>query len=177
MNIERHSSRSAAAHSGHDGLRTQSAALSELPYPPPAHARLALCVVTLAYVLSFIDRQVLSLLVEPMKRDLGISDVQVSLLQGLAFASIYCLSGLPLGRAADQFSRRNIIAWGVSFWSVMTCLCGVARNYSLLMVCRAGVGRSPTRRALLARPKHCASSAITGLASACCSSVYLCWGW
>lgn len=140
MNIERHSSRSAAAHSGHDGLRTQSAALSELPYPPPAHARLALCVVTLAYVLSFIDRQVLSLLVEPMKRDLGISDVQVSLLQGLAFASIYCLSGLPLGRAADQFSRRNIIAWGVSFWSVMTCLCGVARNYSLLMVCRAGVG-------------------------------------
>ena len=92
----------------------------------------------MAYVLSFIDRQILSLLVEPMKRDLALSDVQVSLLQGLAFASIYCLAGLPLGRAADQFNRRNIIVCGVAIWSVMTSFCGVARTYVTLLLCRAG---------------------------------------
>lgn len=112
----------------------------EPAYPPSARARLALGVLTLAYVLSFIDRQILSLLVEPMKRDLGLTDFQVSLLQGLAFASIYCVAGLPLGRAADQFNRRNIIVWGVAFWSVMTSLCGVARTYGALLLCRAGVG-------------------------------------
>lgn len=97
-------------------------------------------VLTLAYVLSFIDRQILSLLVEPMKRDLGLTDVQVSLLQGLAFASIYCVAGLPLGRAADQFNRRNIILWGIASWSVMTSLCGVVRSYGALALCRGGVG-------------------------------------
>ena len=91
-------------------------------------------------MLSFIDRQILSLLVEPMKRDLGLTDVQVSLLQGLAFASIYCVAGLPLGRAADQFNRRNIILWGVASWSVMTSLCGVVRSYGALVLCRGGVG-------------------------------------
>lgn len=110
------------------------------PHPSSARAWLALGVLTLAYVLSFIDRQILSLLVEPMKRDLGLTDFQVSLLQGLAFASIYCVAGLPLGRAADQFNRRNIIVWGVAFWSAMTSLCGVARTYSALLLCRAGVG-------------------------------------
>jgi MFS family permease len=111
-----------------------------IPYPSPAKARLALGVLTVAYVLSFIDRQILSLLVEPMKRDLGLTDFQVSLLQGLAFASIYCLAGLPLGRMADQFSRRNIVIWGVAFWSIMTSLCGIARTYTALLFCRAGVG-------------------------------------
>ena len=109
-------------------------------YPSPLKARLALGLLTLAYVLSFIDRQILSLLVEPMKRDLALTDVQVSLLQGLAFASIYCVAGLPLGSAADQFSRRNIIIVGVAFWSVMTSFCGVVRSYTALLLCRAGVG-------------------------------------
>ena len=109
-------------------------------YPPSGKARLALVVLTLAYVLSSIDRQILSLTVEPMKHDLGLTDFQVSLLQGLAFAAIYCLSGLPFGRAADQFNRRNIILWGVASWSVMTSLCGVARTYVTLFLCRAGVG-------------------------------------
>jgi MFS family permease len=110
------------------------------PYPPSARARLALVLLTLAYVLSFVDRQILSLLVEPMKRDLALTDVQVSLLQGLAFAVIYCLAGLPLGRAADQFNRRNIILIGVAFWSVMTSVCGVVRTYTALFFCRAAVG-------------------------------------
>jgi MFS family permease len=112
----------------------------EVAYPAARQGRIALCVLTLAYVLSFIDRQLISLLVEPLKRDLRITDVQVSLLQGLAFASIYCLCGLPCGRAADQFSRRNIIMAGVGLWSLMTGLCGLARTYTLLLLCRAGVG-------------------------------------
>lgn len=110
------------------------------PYPPSARARLALVLLTLAYVLSFVDRQILSLLVEPMKRDLALTDMQVSFLQGLAFAVIYCVAGLPLGRAADQLNRRNIILAGIAFWSVMTSLCGVVRTYSALFFCRAAVG-------------------------------------
>ena len=109
-------------------------------YPAMWRGNLVLAAVTLAYVLSFIDRQVLSLLVEPLKKDLAISDVQVSFLQGLAFASIYCLAGIPLGRAADQFSRRNIIIAGVLFWSAMTMSCGVAGGFGFLLLCRAGVG-------------------------------------
>ena len=110
------------------------------PYPPAGRARLTLIILTLAYVLSFVDRQILSLLVEPMKKDLALTDVEVSLLQGLAFAVIYCLAGLPLGRAADQFNRRNIIVIGVAFWSLMTSCCGVVRSYGALFFCRSAVG-------------------------------------
>ena len=113
---------------------------ADAPFPPSGRARLTLVLLTLAYVLSFVDRQILSLLVEPMKRDLQLTDVQVSLLQGLAFAAIYCVAGLPLGRAADQFNRRNIILVGVAFWSMMTSLCGVVRTYAALFLCRAAVG-------------------------------------
>src|SRR5262245_40407904 len=102
------------------------------PYPAAHRARLTLAVLAVAYVLSFVDRQILSLLVEPMKRDLLLTDVQVSLLQGLAFAAIYCVAGLPLGRAADEYSRRTIIVLGVIFWSLMTSLCGVVRSYAAL---------------------------------------------
>jgi MFS family permease len=109
-------------------------------YPTAWRGNLVLAAVTLAYVQSFVDRQVLSLLVEPLKKDLAISDVQVSFLQGLAFASIYCLAGIPLGRAADQFSRRNIIIAGVLFWSAMTMSCGAAGSFGFLLLCRAGVG-------------------------------------
>jgi MFS family permease len=121
-------------------MHPQESHSGSAPYPPSARARLALFLLTLAYVLSFVDRQILSLLVEPMKRDLGLTDVQVSLLQGLAFAVIYCLAGLPLGRAADQFNRRNIILIGIAFWSVMTSVCGLVRTYAALFFCRAAVG-------------------------------------
>jgi MFS family permease len=109
-------------------------------YPPAGRARFALLVLTIAYVVSFIDRQALSLLVEPIRRDLGLSDMQIGLLQGVAFASIYALAGIPLGRAADQFSRRNIIVVGVAFWSIMTSLCGMVRGFPALLLCRSGVG-------------------------------------
>jgi MFS family permease len=97
-------------------------------------------VLTLAYVSSFIDRQILSLLVVPIRRDLDISDTQMSLLLGLSFAVLYTVLGLPIGRLADARSRRGIMAWGIAVWSVMTALCGVARTYGQFFLARVGVG-------------------------------------
>lgn len=101
---------------------------------------LLLAALTVAYTLSFADRQVLSLLVEPIKRDLHITDVQASLLQGLAFSLIYASAGIPIGLLADRLSRRNIVLLGVSVWSLMTMLCGFAGSFGQLFVGRFGVG-------------------------------------
>lgn len=97
-------------------------------------------ILLLAYTFSFIDRQILSLLVEPMKRDLDISDTQMSLLQGLSFALFYTLMGLPLGRIADSKSRRGLIAGSIFIWSIMTAACGLAKSYWSLFFARMGVG-------------------------------------
>jgi MFS family permease len=134
-----------------DAARTPDAT----PYPPPAKARVAVIVLTLAYMLSFVDRQILSLLFEPMKHDLRITDFQASLLQGFAFAAIYAIAGIPFGRLGDRFSRRNLIIVGVFLWSVMTTLCGVVHSFSALFIGRAGVGigeaaLSPAAYSLLA---------------------------
>ncbi|MBV9742844.1 MAG: MFS transporter [Acidobacteriia bacterium] len=95
---------------------------------------------TAIYMLSFVDRQILSLLVAPMKRDLGISDTRVGLLQGLAFGVFYTLMGLPLGRIADVRNRRNLIAAGIVLWSFFTSLCSIARSFWSLFLARMGVG-------------------------------------
>src|SRR5215472_4951670 len=95
---------------------------------------------TAIYMLSYVDRVILSLLVAPMKRDLGISDTRVGLLQGLAFGLFYTLMGLPLGRIADTWNRRNLIAGGVVLWSFFTSLCSVARSFWSLFLTRMGVG-------------------------------------
>ena len=97
-------------------------------------------VLLVAYVFSFLDRQILSLLVEPIKRDLVLSDTQVSLLQGLAFALFNATGGLPLGRLVDTGRRTTIVCGGVAFWSVMTAMCGTAGSFRSLFVCRMGVG-------------------------------------
>jgi MFS family permease len=99
-----------------------------------------LVVLTLAYMLSFLDRMVVNLLVEPMKRDLGLGDTQVSLLMGFSFALFYTLCGLPLGRLADRTHRRNLIAGAIALWSLMTVACGLARSYGALFAARVGVG-------------------------------------
>ena len=111
-----------------------------MPYPRPAYAWYVVGVLTLAYVSSFIDRQILGLLVVPIRRDLDIGDTSMSLLMGLSFALFYTVLGLPIGRLADSRSRRGIIAVGIAVWSVMTMLCGVARTYGQLLVARVGVG-------------------------------------
>jgi MFS family permease len=97
-------------------------------------------VLTFVYVFSFIDRQILNLLVRPIRRDLGISDTQMSLLMGLSFAVFYTFFGIPLGRLADSKSRRTIIAIGFAFWSLFTAGCGLARNFTQMLLLRMGVG-------------------------------------
>ncbi|MBW2259997.1 MAG: MFS transporter [Deltaproteobacteria bacterium] len=109
-------------------------------YPNQTYAWYVVWILMLAYTCSFIDRQILSLLVIPIKRDLGISDLHVGFLQGFAFVLFYAFMGIPIGRLADSKSRRTIIMVGVTLWSFMTAMCGVARNYSMLFVARMGVG-------------------------------------
>lgn len=94
----------------------------------------------LANLSGFIDRLIMTLLVEPMQRDLGLSDTKTGLLIGLPFAVFYSLLGLPIARLADRSSRRNIIAVGIALWSVMTALCGLAGSFWRLLFARVGVG-------------------------------------
>ena len=98
-------------------------------------------ILTIASTLSFIDRQILNVMIGPVKRDLGgISDTQVSLIMGLAFALFYNLMSLPAGRIADRHNRRNLMVAGVASWSLMTALCGAASQYWQLFLARMGVG-------------------------------------
>ncbi len=99
-------------------------------------------ILTIAYTCAFADRQVLSLLVEPIKHDLGVTDTQLSLLLGFAFSFFYSAMNLPAGYLVDRFGRRGLIAGGVVIWSTMTMICGFSRNYLHLLVGRAGVGIS-----------------------------------
>jgi MFS family permease len=105
-----------------------------------AYANYRLVVLIVAYVLAFIDRQVLNLLVEPLKRDLHLSDLQVSLLQGFSFALFLSLGGLPIGRLVDTRRRTSLLALGVAAWSLMTALCGLSRGFGQFLICRIGVG-------------------------------------
>lgn len=99
-----------------------------------------LAILVLAGILSFVDRQILSLLVEPIKRDLGIDDFAMGLLAGPAFAVFYAVAGIPLGWLADRVDRGRLMATGIAAWSVMTMLSGFAANYLHLFVARIGVG-------------------------------------
>ena len=109
-------------------------------YPSPAQAWTTVSILSFTYMFSFIDRQILVLLIEPIKADLQISDTQVSLLSGLAFAIIYTLSGIPMGRAADSWVRKYVIIFGVAMWSLLTMACGFARTFTHLFLARMGVG-------------------------------------
>ena len=101
---------------------------------------ITLALLTLTYFFSFMDRQILAILLEPIKRDLSLSDTQLGLLSGLVFAIFYATLGIPIARLADRTSRRNIIAASLAVWSVMTALCGVAQNFTQLLLARVGVG-------------------------------------
>jgi MFS family permease len=115
-------------------------ARAEQPWPSPRRAWYALAVLTVALTISTIDRSILSLLVGPIKHDLGVTDTQMSLLLGLAFVSIYAFLGLPIARLADVNSRRLIIGIGIAFWSTMTAFSGVVHTYMQLFLARVGVG-------------------------------------
>ena len=100
----------------------------------------ALGLLTTVYVLNFVDRQILTILQEPIKEELNLSDSQLGLLTGFSFALFYVVMGFPIARWADRGVRRNIIGLAVGFWSVMTALCGMAQTYSYLLAARVGVG-------------------------------------
>ncbi len=99
-----------------------------------------LLMLTSVYVFNFIDRQILVVLQESIKLDLGLSDTQLGLLSGLSFAIFYVILGVPIARYADRSNRRNIVAISLTVWSAMTAACGMAQNYYQLLLARIGVG-------------------------------------
>lgn len=110
------------------------------PAASRAYAAYVVGVLFLAYVFSYVDRTILTLLVKPIRDTLQISDTQVSLLHGLAFAVFYTVLGIPIARLADRTNRVRIISIGIVVWSLMTALCGLARNFWQLFLARVGVG-------------------------------------
>jgi MFS family permease len=110
------------------------------PWPSPARAWYAVFVFALALMINFLDRQIVGLLVVPIKRDLGLSDSQMGVVMGFAFTCFYVVLGLPIARMVDYKSRRAILGVGVAIWSFMTALCGLAQGFWQLFLCRVGVG-------------------------------------
>ena len=108
--------------------------------PKRAQVWRSVALLCLIYAWSFVDRQILSLLVVPIRRDLGISDVQVSVLHGFAFALFYAVFGLPIGSWVDRYDRRRVLLLGATAWSVFTALCATAESFAELFVYRIGVG-------------------------------------
>lgn len=97
-------------------------------------------VLMFCFTVAYVDRQILTLLIQPIKRDLGVSDTQIGLLAGFAFAIFYTIMGVPIARLSDRSNRIRIISLGVLVWSIMTALCGFASTYLQLFLARVGVG-------------------------------------
>jgi MFS family permease len=110
------------------------------PWPSASRAWYAVFVFALALMINMLDRGIVPLLVGPLKRDLGLSDTEMAWLMGPTFVIFYVLLGLPIAWLADHRSRRAILGVGVTIWSFMTALCGLAQNFWQLIVCRVGVG-------------------------------------
>lgn len=118
-----------------------AAAKSEISEQPvPAYSWYALSVLVLIYVLNFIDRQILSILANDIKADLGVDDAYLGFLYGTAFAIFYALFGIPLGKLADSWKRVRLMTLGLTLWSAMTAVSGFARDAATLTVARVGVG-------------------------------------
>jgi len=121
-------------------LKAQSGDIRDNPYASQGKAYYALGVLTLVYTFSFIDRQLLAILQDSIKADLGLSDSQLGLLTGFAFALFYVSAGIPIARMADNGNRKNIISVSVFIWSFMTAITGFAQNFIQLLLARIGVG-------------------------------------
>lgn len=113
---------------------------SSSEWPSPLYGWYTVLVLLVAYTFSFVDRQILNLLVTPVQADLDISDFQISLLQGPAFVVTYVLMSVPIGRMVDRFHRISIMVGGLLAWSAATVACGLSRSFGQLMVSRLGVG-------------------------------------
>ena len=120
--------------------------LETAPYEPatelisPEYRRYALIMLLLVYTSSHVDRQILAILLEPIKHELALSDTQLGFLSGIAFAIFYATLGIPMAMWADRSNRRNIITLALTIWSGMTVLCGMAANFWQLALARVGVG-------------------------------------
>lgn len=119
---------------------TTEAPVENNPYTKPAYRTYVLMVLTLVYSFNFIDRQLISILQESIKAELLLSDTQLGLLTGFAFALFYVSAGVPIARWADRGNRRNIISLAVGVWSFMTAISGACMNYTQLLLARIGVG-------------------------------------
>ncbi len=107
-----------------------------------AQTRTMLWILLIVYIFNFLDRQIVNILAEPIKADLGLSDTQLGLLAGPAFAVFYALLGIPIARYADKdgTNRVRLIALALTIWSAMTAVCGLAQNFVQLLFARIGVG-------------------------------------
>ena len=113
---------------------------NEADYPKPAYAWFVVVLMMFFYVLSFMDRQIIAVLIDPIKADLDLSDVQISLIGGVSFGLFYSIVGIFIGRLADSMNRPLLIAMGVFIWSLTTALCGLAGKFWQLLILRMGVG-------------------------------------
>jgi len=134
---------------------------------PSWYKHYVLFVLVLVYIFNFIDRNILSILAEDIKADLGVTDAQIGFLYGTVFAVFYAVFGIPLARFADVWTRRSLISIGLGFWSLMTAASGLARSFSVLAACRIGVGigeasASPAAYSMLSDyyPPHLRATAI-----------------
>jgi MFS family permease len=112
----------------------------EAPWPNPVYAWYVVVVLFFGAIVSFVDRQIIALVVDDIKLDLGLDDLQIGLLQGPPFGIFYALMSIPIALAADRYSRRNIVVVGVTFWSIATAACGMAGSFWHLFLARIGVG-------------------------------------
>ena len=108
--------------------------------PGPVYSWFVILTLSGAMAFSLVDRFALSLLFEPIKADLLLSDTQLGLLHGIAFGLFYATMGIPIAWLIDKWSRKWVIFWGIGCWSLMTLLCGFSRNYLQLLGARIGVG-------------------------------------
>ena len=106
----------------------------------PRYRGYVLFILWMTYILNFVDRQLITILLEPIKLEFEVSDTAMGFLSGFAFALFYASLGVPVARLADRWSRRNVIAISVSLWSAMTAFCGLAGNFWQLALARVGVG-------------------------------------
>ncbi|MEJ1966684.1 MAG: MFS transporter [Gammaproteobacteria bacterium] len=107
-------------------------------WPTPRQAHYSLFVLTVVVMFTVLDRQILALMIEPLKADFGISDTQAALLLGAAFSLTYAIAGLPIARLADRMNRRNLVAICLAFWSAATMACGIAQSYTALLLAAHG---------------------------------------
>ena len=108
-------------------------------YPEKKHSYSAVAILTLAQVFAFIDRQIPSMLVEPIKQDFNLTDSQIALLGGAAFSIFYAIMALPIGYAVDRYTRTKVLGTGIFLWSLMTALAGLANSFGKLFGARIGV--------------------------------------